>query len=195
VVLSLPSSITSPLAVSRRHRDRSACRLCPLRLSCSVGVCYHRSWADPPSILGLRARRAVADPQGTAYLGGRPSHPIFVELRYGEVRRTRLPRARVNKRKVDSGFGKPRPLVDATGAVFGNGREGAPTIREAMWSAWQGLGLGHLRLAVRESGVVADGLVLGVADGRPFRLSYEVRCDPYWRVRAARVGVPGEPPR
>jgi uncharacterized protein len=35
-----------------------------------------------------------------------------------------------------------------------------------MWSAWQGPGLGHLRLAVRESGVVADGLVLGVADGR-----------------------------
>jgi hypothetical protein len=62
-----------------------------------------------------------------------------------------------------------------------------------MWSAWQGPGLGHLRLAVRESGVVADGLVLGVTDGRPFRLSYEVRCDPYWRVRAARVGVPGEP--
>jgi uncharacterized protein len=51
-----------------------------------------------------------------------------------------------------------------------------------------------LRLAVRESGVVADGLVLGVFDGHPFRLYYEVRCDPYWRVRAARVGVPGEPP-
>jgi uncharacterized protein len=64
-----------------------------------------------------------------------------------------------------------------------------------MWSAWQGPGLGHLRLAVRESGVVADGLVLGVDDGRPFRLSYEVRCDPYWRVRAARVGVTGEPAR
>jgi hypothetical protein len=64
-----------------------------------------------------------------------------------------------------------------------------------MWSAWQEPGLGHLRLVVRESGVVADGLVLGVTDGRPFRLSYEVRCDPYWRVRAARVGVPGEPPR
>jgi uncharacterized protein len=64
-----------------------------------------------------------------------------------------------------------------------------------LWSAWQGPGLGHLRLAVRESGVVADGLVLGVDDAHPFRLSYEVRYDPYWRVRAARVGVPGEPPR
>lgn len=64
-----------------------------------------------------------------------------------------------------------------------------------MWSAWGGPGLGHLRLAVRESGIIADGLVLGVTEGRPFRLAYEVRCDARWRVRAARVGVPGEPPK
>lgn len=30
-------------------------------------------------------------------------------------------------------------------------------IRELMWSAWEKPGLGYLRLAVRESGVVADG--------------------------------------
>jgi hypothetical protein len=47
-------------------------------------------------------------------------------------------------------------------------------VREVMWWAWDGLGLGHLRLAVRDSGVVADGVVLGVEDGRPFRLAYEV---------------------
>ena len=35
----------------------------------------------------------------------------------------------------------------------------------------------------------------GHGGGTPFRLAYEVRCDPYWRVRAVRVGVPGEPPR
>jgi hypothetical protein len=64
-----------------------------------------------------------------------------------------------------------------------------------MWSAWDGPGLGHLRLAIRDSGVVADGLVVGVAEGQPYRLSYEVRCDRLWRVRAARVGVPGEPPK
>jgi hypothetical protein len=64
-----------------------------------------------------------------------------------------------------------------------------------MWSAWNGPGLGHLRLAVRESGVVADGMVLGADEGRPFRHSYEVHCDAGWRVRAARVGVPGEPPK
>jgi hypothetical protein len=68
-------------------------------------------------------------------------------------------------------------------------------IREVMWSAWDDPGLGHLRLTARESGVVADGAVLGVEEGRPFRLSYEVRCDAQWRVRAARVGVPGGLPR
>lgn len=68
-------------------------------------------------------------------------------------------------------------------------------IREVMWWAWDGPGLGHLSLAARESGVVADGLVLGVEEGRPFRLAYGVRCDARWRVRAARVGVPGEPPK
>ena len=68
-------------------------------------------------------------------------------------------------------------------------------LRELMWWAWNGPGLGHLRLMVRDSGAVADGLVLGVNDGRPFRVAYEVRCDAHWRVRAARVGVPGEPPR
>ncbi len=68
-------------------------------------------------------------------------------------------------------------------------------IREVMWSAWEKPGLGHLRLAVRKSGVVADGITLGVAEGRPFRLAYEVRCDAYWRVRATRVGIPGQSPK
>lgn len=68
-------------------------------------------------------------------------------------------------------------------------------VREVMWWAWDGPGLGHLRLAVRDSGASADGLILGVTDGRPFRLAYEVRCDAYWRVRSARVGVPGESPK
>jgi hypothetical protein len=68
-------------------------------------------------------------------------------------------------------------------------------IHELMWSAWEEPGLGHLRLAVRESGVIADGLVLGVAEGRPFRIAYELRCDASWRVQSVRVGVPGGPPK
>src|SRR5829696_10332438 len=69
VVRSLPSSITSPLSESRRQRGRSSCRLCPIRLSYLDALCYHPFRADPPSILGVRARRTFADPKGTAYGG------------------------------------------------------------------------------------------------------------------------------
>jgi hypothetical protein len=59
-----------------------------------------------------------------------------------------------------------------------------------MWSAWEGPGLGHLRLAVRDSGVVANGVVLGVAEGHPFCVAYEVRCDANWQVRYWKLGLP-----
>jgi uncharacterized protein len=67
--------------------------------------------------------------------------------------------------------------------------------REVMWSTWEDPGLGHLRLAVQDYGIVADGMVISATEGRPFRVAYGVRCDADWRVRALRVGVPGEPPR
>jgi hypothetical protein len=50
--------------------------------------------------------------------------------------------------------------------------------------------LGHLRLAVRDSGVVANGVVLGVAEGHPFCVAYEVRCDANWQVRYWKLGLP-----
>jgi hypothetical protein len=48
---------------------------------------------------------------------------------------------------------------------------------------------------MHDYGVVADGIVIGVTKGRPFRVAYEVHCDIGWRVRTARVGVPGKPPK
>ena len=64
-----------------------------------------------------------------------------------------------------------------------------------MWSAWDDPGLEHLRLVMRNDGVVADGMVIGVTEKRSFRVAYEVRCDAGWRVRVVRVGVPcSEPP-
>jgi hypothetical protein len=72
----------------------------------------------------------------------------------------------------------------------GTDGKGRSVIREVLWKVWEEPGLGHLRLAVRDSGVIADGIALGVAEeGRPFRLAYEVRCDAYWRVRYARLNT------
>ena len=66
--------------------------------------------------------------------------------------------------------------------------------REVVWSAWSGAGAEHLLLAAGDDGMVADGLVVGVVGGRPFRARYEVRCDRLWRARAVRVSVPGPEP-
>ena len=59
-----------------------------------------------------------------------------------------------------------------------------------MWVPWEGPGLEHLRLVTSGSGVVANGLVIGLEAGRPFRISYEIRCDGRWRVREVRVATP-----
>src|SRR5215217_7321430 len=61
---------------------------------------------------------------------------------------------------------------------------------EVMWAPWQGPGLEHLRLVTSEGGVVANGLVIGLEAGRPFRIGYEIRCDGRWRGREVRVAAP-----
>ena len=62
--------------------------------------------------------------------------------------------------------------------------------REVMWVPWEGPGLEHLRLVTSGRGVVANGLVIGLEAGRPFRIGYEIRCDGRWRVREVRAGAP-----
>ena len=47
---------------------------------------------------------------------------------------------------------------------------------DVMWVPWDGPGLEHLRLAEREGGVVADGLIVGVDGGLPFRVGGQA-CD------------------
>ena len=59
-----------------------------------------------------------------------------------------------------------------------------------MWAPWEGPGLEHLRLVTSGSDVVANGLVIGLEAGRPFRIGYEVRCDGHWRVREVRAAAP-----
>jgi hypothetical protein len=62
--------------------------------------------------------------------------------------------------------------------------------REVMWTPWEEAGLEHLRLVTSGSGVVANGLVIGLEAGRPFRIGYEIRCDERWRVREVRTAAP-----
>jgi hypothetical protein len=62
--------------------------------------------------------------------------------------------------------------------------------REVMWAPWEGQGLEHLRLVTSDDGVVANGLVIGLEAGRPFRIGYEINCDGFWRVREVRAAAP-----
>jgi uncharacterized protein len=59
-----------------------------------------------------------------------------------------------------------------------------------MWSPWEGPGLEHLRLVTSDRGIVANGLVIGLEAGLPFRIGYEIRCDERWRVREVRAAAP-----
>jgi uncharacterized protein len=62
--------------------------------------------------------------------------------------------------------------------------------REVMWASWEGSGLEHLRLVTSDDGVIANGLVIGLEAGRPFRIGYEIHCDRRWRVQEVRAGAP-----
>lgn len=56
-----------------------------------------------------------------------------------------------------------------------------------MWAAAAGPGVEHLRLSLGPAGAIADGVVVGVEEGRAFRVRYLIRCDAGWRVREVRV--------
>ncbi len=63
--------------------------------------------------------------------------------------------------------------------------------RQIMWSPWAGPGLEHLLLRQQQEDIVADSLILGVEEQRPFRVRYKIHCDQQWRLRAIHLSVPG----
>ena len=60
------------------------------------------------------------------------------------------------------------------------------------WTPLQETGLEHLHLVEDDTGVVADGLVLGIEHATPFRLWYQVRADSGWSVRECLLQVGGD---
>lgn len=61
--------------------------------------------------------------------------------------------------------------------------------RHVMWSSWDGPGLEHLCLSQQQDGIVADGLIIGVEEQRPFRARYEIHCTPHWELRAVHMSL------
>jgi uncharacterized protein len=70
--------------------------------------------------------------------------------------------------------------------------------RTVMWMQWNNLGMEQLHIANNiannaqpqtggVTGFTADGVVVGIKDGRPFRTRYRVDIMPDWQVRALRI--------
>ncbi len=78
-------------------------------------------------------------------------------------------------------------------------RQGAPSLldqhgkgttfvdRHLMWTPWKGPGIEHLHLRQEAEGIVADGLIIGLREERPFRVRYTMTCDEQWRMRSVDV--------
>ena len=59
--------------------------------------------------------------------------------------------------------------------------------RDVMWAGLETPSLEHLRLTTNRAGIFADGLIVGLWEGAPRRIRYEVRCDAAWRARSVLV--------
>lgn len=59
--------------------------------------------------------------------------------------------------------------------------------RTVMWMQWNNLGMEQLHIENTSQGMAADGVVLGVKDGNPFRARYQIDTDKTWKVRELSV--------
>ena len=85
-------------------------------------------------------------------------------------------------------------LIDVTiiSRLLVNNNGGVSLETYVWWTPLQQTGLEQLHLVEDETGVVADGLVLGIEQATPFRLWYQVRTDSNWNVRECLLQVGGE---
>jgi hypothetical protein len=56
-----------------------------------------------------------------------------------------------------------------------------------MWMQWNNLGMEQLHLANYPEGISADGVVVGVREGKPFRTRYQIETDRHWQVHHLKV--------
>src|SRR5476651_1296530 len=61
--------------------------------------------------------------------------------------------------------------------------------RQILWSPWTETGLEHLQLLQQQQVIIADGLILGVQEQKPFRIHYEIHCTLHWKLRAVHISA------
>jgi hypothetical protein len=56
-----------------------------------------------------------------------------------------------------------------------------------MWMQWNNLGMEQLHIENSVVGINADGVVVGIREGKPFRVRYQIDTDLQWRVQHLKV--------
>lgn len=60
---------------------------------------------------------------------------------------------------------------------------------ELLWQTVQEPGLEHLSLDTYEQGTTADGSIIGVSDGQPFRLRYVIQVNAAFQIQMAQIAL------
>ncbi len=59
--------------------------------------------------------------------------------------------------------------------------------RTVMWMQWNNLGMEQLHIGNSKVGINADGVVVGIREGKPFRIRYQIDTDLQWRVQQLKI--------
>lgn len=63
--------------------------------------------------------------------------------------------------------------------------------RDVFWSPVAGAGIESLHFIEDSAGVTAESVVIGLVDGAPFRVHYEIECDRQYQVQRVNVDTLG----
>jgi uncharacterized protein len=59
--------------------------------------------------------------------------------------------------------------------------------RTVMWMQWNNLGMEQLHIENNRNGMYADGVIVGIRDGRAFRARYQIDATPNWQPRHLKI--------
>lgn len=59
--------------------------------------------------------------------------------------------------------------------------------RTVMWMQWNNLGMEQLHIENSKIGISADGVVVGIRDGKPFRIRYQIDTNLQWQVQHLKI--------
>ncbi|HEY2525261.1 MAG TPA: putative glycolipid-binding domain-containing protein [Candidatus Binataceae bacterium] len=62
----------------------------------------------------------------------------------------------------------------------------------ARWQDWSGKGVEHAVVKCGKESNIADGVVIGTAEGQNFAVRYQIQCDRSWTLERASIEIVGE---